>query len=320
MAEEFIDDIIKEVDGETEVISKDALTQDLESKVVKEGEDKKVAEPSSSDGDEVVVSKEQVAELKENQTPAEIESLAEKLGWNKDFQGPEKVDAATYILKSREIQDTMKEHNKDLKGQIAALQNSIKAIQEHNEKVYKAEVKKLESDLAKLKKEKLEAIELADVAKVTELDDQIEALQKDLSKPKEERTQSVNVNPVYDEWIKENEWYEQDDEMAIFADNVAEQYKGAPLERLYSIVRQKVQEVFPDRFENVSQSSKPVKEQDKPIGPSSPVEKGGGRENKNNFSVNDLTPEQRDIMRQFVKTGVMTEKQYIADIAKMQEG
>ena len=55
-------------------------------------------------------------------------------------------------------------------------------------------------------------------------------------------------------------------------------------------------------------------------GPVSPVDKGSNNKgNATSFSKSDLTPEQVNIMNQFVRGGIMTEEQYINDIAKMQE-
>jgi len=107
-----------------------------------------------------------------------IEDLAAQIGWNANYAGENTVDAATYILKSREIQDTMKENNKDLKTQLSSVQGSIDALKDHNERVYKTDVKRMQSEIETLKKQKRDAVELADVKKVDEIDQQIDDLQK----------------------------------------------------------------------------------------------------------------------------------------------
>lgn len=314
MSEDFVEDIINNTTEEAAVeIETVANNADAADQAVKTDEQPKVAEESSQEAAQEVVE-----ETATDQAP--VEALAEKLGWNKDHQGEDKVDASTYILRSREIQDTMRDHNKDLKGQVSSLNDSIKALQKHNENVYKVEVKKLEADLTALKKEKREAVELADVDKVDELDEQIENIQKDLNAPKDVDADAVTGNPVYDVWVKDNQWYVTDNEMAAYADTVAEQYSGAPLDRIYSLVQQKVKEVFPDKFD-VPEQVAPVKQEvKKPVGPKSPVEAGANRESKAAFTVDSLTPSQRSTMEQFVKMEIMTEQQYVDDIAKMQEG
>lgn len=314
MPEEFIEDIIAESSEQPENFAApndDSSNQDIinnqdENLPISEKtteEDIKSVEDPSNDG---VAHKDTVPK-----TEPTIEELATQIGWRPDYDGENSVDAATYILKSREIQDSMKDHNKDLKNQLNNLQGSIDSLKEHNQRVYQAEVKRLQGELNNLKKEKKEAIELADVDKVTELDEKINSLQQDLNEP--EPIQKPSGNPLFDDWVKDNQWYLNDDDMAQYADSVAQQYQGAPADRIYAIVRNKVAEVFPEKFETPSTSVKP-----KPTGPTSPVEapkKSGGTPK---FTKTNLSPEQINIMNQFVRGGIMTEDQYINDIAKLQ--
>jgi len=309
MAEEFIDDIISvEVPNKSEA----EMIADLQGPASSE---KAAEKPTVQMGSEATPDESQDGESKGNDLPG-VKELATQLGWREDHKGEDAVDAATYILRSKDIQKSMSQHNKDLKEQLQALNNSVSALKAHNESVYKAEVKKLEGEIAELKKERKAAIELADVDKVEELDKQIDEKQKDIDAPKaaDKQTQPAVVNPVYDEWIKDNGWYVEDDAMAAFADTVAQQYVGAPLERIYAIVRTKVQEVFPEKFE----VSKAVEQVKTPIGPRSPVERSSAKGNNASFTRADLTSDQIQIMNQFVKGGIMTEEQYISDIAKMQ--
>ena len=251
-------------------------------------------------------------------TSNSIEEIAAQLGWRADHTGEDSVDAATYILRSKDIQKSMSKHNKDLKDQLSVLNGSVEALKIHNEKVYQAEVKKLQAEITDLKKERKAAIELADVEKVEELDNQIADIQKDLDKPKEETRVGNARNDVYATWVKDNDWYLNDPEMATFADTVAQNYVGAPLERIYSLVRKKVEEVFPEKFV-ANKNGEAVKLGDtKPIGPPSPVERSTNKGGVINFTKADLTPEQMNVMKQFVSSGVMTEEQYVNDIAKMQ--
>ncbi len=300
MPEEFIDDIISSEN------STEALKEEITS-----ANDIPDGDILPEEGQEPVVS-------------PTIEDLASQLGWKPDHNGENFVDAATYILRSKEIQDSMKDHNKDLKSQLHNLQGSVDALKEHNERVYKAELSRMQGEIARLKKERKAAIETADVDKVDELDQEISGLEKNLNAPQPKP--GPITNPIYDEWVKDNTWYLTNNEMAAYADTVAQQYAGAPLERLYPLVRQKVAEVFPEHFQqsNTHQPgtlANPGKPEikTKPVGPASPVERGQKGSQNNSFTKADLTPEQMSIMSQFVKSGIMTEEQYIKDIAKLQE-
>jgi hypothetical protein len=325
MPEQFVDEILaesigtKESSGDIKTDLKEELINDLNNDTKK---------------DELPVKTEEVkndlTNVDNSSKELSIEDLATQLGWRKDYNGEDAVDAKTYILKSREIQESMKDHNKDLRKQLSNVQNSIESLKEHNEKVYKTEIKKISNEIDILRKEKKAAIELADIAKVEEIDKQIDALKDDIKDavPKAKPSE----NPVFDEWVKDNQWYLVDPEMAEYAESVAQNYEGAPLERIYKIVRDKVAEVFPEKFETSKKDTSSNNEKDKtnktnetlvnkkPVGPKSPVESATkpSTEGKK-FTEDDLTESQRAIMKQFVSTGVMTKEQYINDIAKMQE-
>lgn len=265
-----------------------------------------------------------------------IEDLAAQLGWRADHQGEGAVDAATYILRSKEIQSSMRDNNRDLKNQLTTLQGSVDALQQHNEAVYKADLKAKEAEINKLKAEKRAAVELADAAKVEELDNQIDELKDQVKAPAPEPARPA-TNPVYDEWVKNNQWYLTDDAMANYADIVAQQYVGAPLERIYPLITQKVAEVFPDKFEtpaaqpaaaqpalaNLNQNATATADtaapaKANPVGPASPVEAPKAAAPVKGFTKADLSQDQLNIMNQFVKSGIMTEEQYIKDIEKLQ--
>jgi len=318
MAEQFIDDILAETETETETGTKSAEeTTAIEG--AKKAEESKEAETSVDEKvstAEKISTDKKLAESTEAKTEVTVEDLAIQIGWNPNYKGENSIDATTYILKSREIQDTMHDQNTGLKDQLTNMQGSVDALKEHNERVYKSDVRRMQGEIETLKNEKRAAIELADVGKVDALDKQIDDLQKDLTVPETKSTETTN--PVYNDWVKDNQWYLTNPEMATYAETVAQQYQGAPLERVYSLIRQKVAEVFPDKFDPQDKTPAPAKAA-KPVGPSSPVEAPTNSGPTPTFTSADLTPDQTAIMNQFVKTGVMTEKQYINDIAKMQE-
>lgn len=237
-----------------------------------------------------------------------LESVATELGWNAEYDGEDKVDAKTFLLKSREIQDTMRNHIKDQKGQLKELTSSVAELKSHNERVYKAEVSKLKSELETLKEEKREAIEDGDVDKVDELDEKIDGVEDAIKEP--EKKEDTGNNEEFEAWVAANKWYEKDPEMAAYADAIASESKGASFQRVAALVDRKVREMFPDRF------SEKALDTPKAAKTTSRVERSGGRPQGKQFTKTDLTDSQKAIMSQFVRQGIMTEKQYIADIAK----
>ena len=326
MSEEFIDDIIaaNETPATNEADAAKAIEADGDATKPEDNAADKTESSSTADADAHKDDASAKAPGDTSVAPGDspdVEELASQLGWNKDHKGAEAVNAATYILRSKDIQKTMKDHNKDLKNQLSGVQSAVDALKDHNERVYKADVKKLNGELATLKKEKKAAVELADVEKVEELDQQIEGVQKDLAEPI--KTAQPSDNPMFNEWVADNGWYLTDKEMAEYADVVADQYNGAPPERVYALVREKVAEVFPDKFKEETpvpkvDEAKAPDEVKKVDAPKSPVEAGTRSPAGGAFSKADLSADQVSIMNQFVKSGIMTEDQYVADIAKLQ--
>ena len=239
---------------------------------------------------------EEAVEVLEKQEPVEIEELATEIGWRPDGE----LDAKAYILKSRDIQDTMREHIKTQKKQLGELGSSVAELKTHNELVYKAELKRKDAEINQLKKERKEAIEDGDVEKVEELDGQIDGLKDEISKPKQ-----APVNSEFDKWVEKNKWYTEDAEMKEAADKIADENEGAPFKTVARLVGLEIKEKFPNKFK-----SKTI--------PASPVEGAGKRTATGKFTRADLTDSQKTIMNQFVRQGIMTEKQYISDIATQQ--
>jgi len=241
--------------------------------------------------------------VEEDKASPTVEELASEIGWRPDGE----LDAKAYILKSRDIQDTMRDHIKTQKKQLTELGSSVEELKVHNERVYKAEVARLETEIKTLKSQRKDAIEEGDVEKVDALDEQIDGLKEAMVKPKTPATSSSNSD--FDAWIEANPWYYADKEMAAYADSIAEQNPGAPFKRVSDLVNRKVKEMFPEKFTSEPGDKRPAP---------SPVEGAGKRIATSKFTESDLTESQRSIMSQFVRQGIMTKKQYIDDIAKTQ--
>lgn len=317
MSEEFVEDIIAATSSEEAVNNLETITNP---------EPVTTEEPKAESSEEPVT--ESVDETPTTDSEETVESLAKQLGWSPDHKGDAYVDAATYILKSRDIQDSMRDHNRDLKSQLSNMQGSIEALKQHNERVYRADVNRLQAELKELTKKKRAAVELADTDTVDSLDEQIDSVKKAINEPAPQ-SPAPSSNPVFDDWVKDNQWYLTDPTMAGYADQVAQQYVGAPADRIYKAVRNKVAELWPEKFEqskqdntqslaNVTKTEQPQTEKVKPMGPVSPVEGTTHASNAPKFGKADLTPDQLSIMKQFIGAGIMTEEQYINDIAKLQ--
>jgi len=239
-----------------------------------------------------------------------VEDLAREMGWRpksefgKDRDKKEWVDAATFLRRGGEIQQSLRDQVKDLRG-------AVDAIRQHNETVYKAEVKRLEGDLAKLKENRRKAIEDGDVEAVDKLDEQLDTVKSQINNVNPATAQTGNTEPAEQitAWKVKNPWYDSDPEMGAYADSLAQRLdkSGKPVKEILDTVERSVRERFSDRF-----NGRPPARQRAAMVESGSRFHDGSRQ----FSGRDLTSEQRATMRQFVRLGVMTEKEYIRDLAK----
>lgn len=259
-----------------------------------------------------------------NEAEVTVESIARELGWTPkdEFRGnpDDYVDAATYIRRSKDIAESKNNQIGSLKRQLKEISAVVNDLKMHNERVYKAEVKKLEGELAELKKERKAAISDGDADKVEEIEQKMSELHTEAmefkSKAEDKKTTDADdgeVAPVFVEWKKENPWYLTDKEMTLFADKIAERYEGAPIERILKIVSEEAKRVFPDKFpeSDTKASSKAAP---------NPVESGSRRTAaKTRFTEADLTSAQRETMRRFVKHGACTKEDYIKGLIETGE-
>ena len=237
-----------------------------------------------------------------DESPEKVKELARGMGWidPKNFKGdPDRyVDAETYIRKTHDV-------NQGLRKQIKEITSVVSELKTHNERVYKAELKRLESEIADLKAQRRSAIEDGDVDRVEKIEKQIDEVKASA----DIRPPTQQANPAWEEWVEANPWYDSDKDMRKFADEAGKEYEGLPFEKILKLVRKDVMAEFPEKFE------KP--ERKRPG--ASPVESGTRRTAGRTKTKADLNSEQRKIMSDFVRHGVMTEAEYIADMVKRGE-
>lgn len=265
--------------------------------------EEQVAEDSAVEEIEEV--EEQSEETK--QSESEIERIAVGMGWQKNYKGdPDKfVDAETYIRRTHDV-------NSSLRKQLKEIGNVVNELKSHNERVYKAEVRRLEGEIATLKAERRTAIENGDVDRVDELDKKIDESKAAVDEGRVAIQTAPTNNPVWDEWLEENGWYNSDKEMKRYADNMANEYDGLPFPKILKLVKKDVMAEFPDKFATKTASKKAT--------PGATVE-GAAKRTASKTSASDvkLTDAQKKAMKDFEALGVMTRDEYIADLKKMGE-
>jgi len=220
-------------------------------------------------------------------TPEQIKE-AESQGWQSDFEGDNKKTAAEFIHDGRFFKQI-----DDLKSKNNKLQSSFEELTGHYEKVRANDQRKAEANynekIQQLNKEKVTALDEGDNVRVVEIDEQLRTTEKPVDEP--------TVNPEFESWSKDNQWYNDSTFLQIEADKVGEFYYGKGLRgtKLFDAIGGHIKELHPDKFENQSRQRAPSVEG----GVSVPSKPSNGK-----ASEKDLTQNEREVYRNFKANGV----------------
>jgi hypothetical protein len=183
--------------------------------------------------------------------------------------------------------------------------------------------KELDTALAELKKARRQADREEDDDLVEVIDGRMKLLDDEREKVKKEKEDvakavvpvveaPAQVDPVLQAWIDDgNDWFVSDQKMAGYASNViaAELRKagnalsGRPF---LDEVRRQMEEDMPHKFKK--------QEDPEPTPQRRSIVDGGSRNGKTSSgerTIRDLPSEDRELCRQFVKEGFITEKAYL---------
>lgn len=232
------------------------------------------------------------------------EQQAMEQGWvpQDEWEGdPEQWRPAKEFLDRGELFKKIEDQNRTIKEFKRALDD----LKGHHAKTRETEYARA---IQALKAQKIAALEEGDAAAVVKLDDQIDLVKDEQSKLKQAAIEQPQeqLNPEFTNWVDKNKWYETSQPMRAYADALGRDlaYKGmSPSEVLKEVERQ-VRDEFPQKFRNANR--------DKP----GAVE---GSTNKGAKGGNDvaLSDDERRVMQRFVRTGVMTEKEYMAELKRI---
>lgn len=245
----------------------------------------------------------------ESQTvePTAAELAAREQGWvpKEEFNGDEHtwIDAAEFLRRGplfKKIDD----QSKQLKDVKRALQEMAKLNADIRDNEYKRA-------LTTLREQKRTALLEGDADAVIAADEKIELVREEQtqlkSQAQNQSSQEPELNPEFVQWTDRNSWYKNSAPMKAYADALGVDLARAgntPAEVLRK-VEIEVRKEFPNKFRNPNQ--------DKPGSVESGSVKGAGG-SSDNFQ---LTPEERRVMQTFVRTGALTEKEYIESLRKV---
>lgn len=234
-------------------------------------------------------------EKKEASDTNELMESAIEQGWKpkEEFEGDVNawVDYPEFVRRG-ELFDAIKKANKETKE----LKKALEELSIHHRKTLEAEQKQA---MELLKKAKAEALREGEHEKVVEIDEQIAEVRA-LPKKEEQKT-----TPKFDEWVKDNTWYNEDKVLRAFANGLVQdllaENKNMDLDSVFEEITKEVKQQFPHKFQKKSTK----------------VLSGGGTRgtvNSKDVSYSTLTPEEKQMHDRFVRRNVMTSEEYIKQI------
>lgn len=209
-------------------------------------------------------------------------------------------DAQTFIDRGELFKkiDEVKRENKTLK-------RTLNQFKDHHERVKEVEFKRA---LEVLRQEKKQALIDGDADRVVEIDDQIlETREAQAQAASQIQTEAADIHPDFEVWVNKNSWYGTNSEMREFADDVGILYKkrhpAADVQEVLEYVEKRVNQEF----------KKPEPKRN----PTNTVEASGKAPRKAAEAEFELDEDETRAMNKYVRLGLMTKEQYVADLKKI---
>lgn len=234
----------------------------------------------------------------------EMAEKAMSMGWNPDKEavGDKWVSAEVFLAKGEFLDEVHK-----LKRAIKNRDKKLDALTAHLEMMRNKDFADREKDI---KAKKREAMEMGDYDSVELLDEELDTVKAEKRQAQEE-TKNDGPPEAYIEWAEENTWYSSDPELTAFADKIApgifQTGNGKDLADLYNEVSAEVKARFPEKFGGAK--SRPVSA----VETARNSTRSTTRQTKSKHSLSDLPEEDRKIAMTLIKTGVMSEEDYLKD-------
>lgn len=249
----------------------------------------------------------QTEQPEQNQVTPDVdpyEEQAREQGWRpkEEYEGdPNKWRPAKEFVERGELFGKIDHMGKELKETRKAL----KLLQEHHSKVKETEYNNALRELKALQKKHLEEGNSDGYLETTELLTDLKAEQA--ARTIVQQNTPAQPDPRFISWTQQNKWYQSNQEMREYADTVGMGYAsrnpGIDPEAVLDYVAKEVKARFRDAFVNPNRTK-----------PSSVEGASAPAANKSSF---ELTDDERRTMNTFVRAGVMSKEEYIAEVKKM---
>lgn len=247
----------------------------------------------------------------ESITPDPEELLARQSGWvpETEWRGnPKDWRPAKEFNERGELLTRIKAQSREL----ANLKQAMEFLTTQQKRQYQAGYEKAINDL---KSARAEALKEGDVIKAQDITDKIDEIKDEQRKVQHNVAQVHQQGPseVFKSWFDQNKWYTQDKVMTRFAEAEGASYKednpDATEADMLNHVARVIRKQFSDKFA--------------PKSAPSPDGEGRSATNRKSTSTSDpyrsvkenMTDEQRTIMRTILKTTKMKEEDYLKQFA-----
>ena len=254
-----------------------------------------------------------VVETKEVEyNPTELQAMDQgwlpKDEWEAQGNDPNDHRSAKEFVERGEIYRSLSQ----TRGELKRIQMAHGALQKHHQHVFE---KAHQTALNDLKLEKRQAIRNEDLETAEAIDEQIDELKETHAQEKQqivEQQQAIQqtavVSPEWDQWKGKNVWYDADETLREEADSIGHIFimkrPGVQPTQVLEHVEKEIKRRYPDKFAGKRAAPNAVQGVDRTSrkGPQTPE-----------IELDDV---EREVMRQLVSSGEMTEKEYKAELKK----
>ena len=136
-----------------------------------------------------------------------IESLAEEMGWRKDFNGREAVSAKEYIKRQQGF----------LRDSSRQLRELKEATAKHAEQLVRIQKQALEDARKAAQAELDEAVRMGDTRAAAQAVEKLTAAQEAPTQPQAPRI-DPDVETFVKDWVGKNDWFSKDEEAVAYSD------------------------------------------------------------------------------------------------------
>ena len=236
--------------------------------------------------------------------PTQVELDAQALGWKpkEDFEADEKNQGKKW----RSAEDFMDRKSlfDKIDGQsheIKTLKKGLQAFAQHYTNVEKSAFQRAYDTL---KAQRRVALEENEIVKAEDIKEEMDDLKKKIDSAAPP-VQIEEPPAEFIEWKSRNDWYQKDTQMTKFADDLGRRLslEGKTPSEVLKEVESRTKQTYADKFQNPNRSAAPQM-----------VNPGRKAESRDTFRMSE---DERRIMKNMVRTGIMTEEAYIADLKKM---